>query len=109
MTTITIELELLVRIEKELFLARNYGGILRDEPLLKEVSAALSAPATESEPILWASYYGDRLGNVYKTPELAAEYRAYNGIEMPRVVPLCACDSPQPERKPMTAKLGEQS
>ena len=46
MTTITIDRTLLVRMEKELFLARNYGGILRDEPLLNEVSAALSAPAT---------------------------------------------------------------
>ena len=46
MTAITIDRTLLVRMEKELFLARNYGGILRDEPLLNEVSAALSAPAT---------------------------------------------------------------
>ena len=49
MTTITIDRTLLVRMEKELFLARNYGGILRDEPLLNEVSAALSAPATAPE------------------------------------------------------------
>jgi len=57
----------------------------------------------QAQPILWASYYGDRLGNVYKTPELAAEYRAYNGLEMPRVVPLYAAPQAQPERKPMTA------
>ena len=55
MTTITIDRTLLVRMEKELFLARNYGGILRDEPLLNEVSAALSAPATAPEfPADWA-------------------------------------------------------
>lgn len=51
MTTITIDRTLLVRMEKELFLARNYGGILRDEPLLNEVSAALSAPATAPDEL----------------------------------------------------------
>jgi hypothetical protein len=53
MTTITIERELLVRIEKELFLARNYGGTLRDEPLLKKVSAVL-ALASEFDSIIEA-------------------------------------------------------
>ena len=47
MTTITIERELLVRIEKELFLARNYGGTLRDEPLLKKVSTVLALAELE--------------------------------------------------------------
>jgi len=53
MTTIAIERELLVRIEKELFLARNYGGTLRDEPLLKKVSAVL-ALASEFDSIIEA-------------------------------------------------------
>lgn len=53
MTTITIERELLVRIEKELFLARNYGGTLRDEPLLKKVSDVL-ALASEFDSIIEA-------------------------------------------------------
>lgn len=53
MTTITIDRELLVRIEKELFLARNYGGTLRDEPLLKKVSAVL-ALASEFDSIIEA-------------------------------------------------------
>jgi len=47
MTAITIERELLVRIEKELFLARNYGGTLRDEPLLKKVSTVLALAELE--------------------------------------------------------------
>jgi len=47
MTTIAIERELLVRIEKELFLARNYGGTLRDEPLLKKVSTVLALAELE--------------------------------------------------------------
>ena len=47
MTTIAIERELLVRIEKELFLAVNYGGTLRDEPLLKKVSAVLALAELE--------------------------------------------------------------
>lgn len=75
MTTITIDRTLLVRMEKELFLARNYGGILRDEPLLNEVSAALSAPATA--PDLSAAYIGAREDlAVWKKRALEAEETA---------------------------------
>ena len=64
MNTITIDKSLLVRTEKELFLARNYGGTLRDDPLLKDVSAVLalaSAPAWHDAPTcagLWITTDG---------------------------------------------------
>lgn len=101
MTTITIERELLVRIEKELFLARNYGGTLRDEPLLKKVSAVLAlasefdsiieaigddpapstAPAWHDAPTvpgLWVCNYGALSVTAVNQPDIDAFDPAYN-------------------------------